>query len=110
MASSYADYVHHGVTNDDDTPTEDRTSQWVETWFATEIGSSQLLGAPFDPTQATQEAEATPSAMVTGCLTRQIVPPDPLTYLQHQTRAARAAERRGRRAVGAAQRHKRGHI
>ena len=41
---------------------------------------------------------------------RQIVPPDPLTNSQHQTRAARAAERRGRRAVGAAQRHKRGRI
>jgi hypothetical protein len=71
--SSYADYTYHGAIDNDNSPADtatpmedDTTSWWVESWFTTEIGGSQLSGAPMDPTQASQEANATPSAMPTG--------------------------------------------
>jgi hypothetical protein len=71
--SSYADYTYHGAIDNDNspadtaTPMEDDTAlRWVESWFGTEIEGSQLSGAPMDPTQASQEANATPSAMPTG--------------------------------------------
>jgi hypothetical protein len=90
--SSYANYTYHGATDDDDslddtaTPTEDdTTSRWVETWFTTEIGGSQLSGAPMDPTQGSQDADATPSAMPTGRPARQIIPREP-PLRTHSTR------------------------
>ena len=85
---------------------------WVRSLFSTdsypdEIGPSQLGGAPLLPTQVSQEDFTTPVADETRRPTRQVVPPDPLTYSQQHTRAAQVAERRAR---GGAQRHKRGRI
>lgn len=67
-------------------------------WSQDEIGASQLGGAPLLATQGTQEDYATPVPDPRTRPTRQVVPPDPLTYSQRQTRAAQRANRtkRGR--------------
>ncbi|KAF8664446.1 hypothetical protein HU200_054618 [Digitaria exilis] len=66
-------------------------SDWVQSYYGSrhqeEAGPSQFSDAPL-PTQGTQ-VEQTPLP--------DVVPPDPLTYSQHHTRAARDAARRGRR-------------
>jgi len=95
-----------GGTDDEDTP-EDAghdASNWVSNLFSTpeELGGSQLGGAPLFATQGTQDVK-TPVPEHTGRPTRQVAPPDPFTYSQHQTRAAQQAARAG-------QRHKRGRI
>jgi hypothetical protein len=70
---SYAEYTYHGATNNNETPAytptlteNEAATRWVESWFRQEIEGSQLDGAPMDPTQVSQDADATPSAMLTG--------------------------------------------
>ncbi|RLM70173.1 hypothetical protein C2845_PM17G07970 [Panicum miliaceum] len=101
------EYTYHGATDEDETLAHTSTleeyetaSPWVETWFRQEIGGSELDGAPMNPTQASQDADAILSAMPTERPTREIVPPEPLTYSQNHTRAARAAEIPGRKGAG----------
>jgi len=84
-------------------------ADWVNTFFSTalmleEAGPSQLGGAS-PATQDSTQGEQTPVPDHTRRSTREAIPPEPLTYSQHHTRAAQAAERCGRRRGG-----KRGHI
>jgi len=107
-------YTGYGGIEEDVQTAEDGSQPdgpWVGSFFSTnpypdEIGTSQLGGAPLFPTQGSQEDVQTPVADEARRPTRQVAAPDPLTYSQHHTRAAQAAERRAR----GAQRHKRGRI
>jgi len=93
---------------DDDEESEDvdhlAQTEWVNTFFSTaplpeEVSPSQLLGAP-PATQDSTQGEQTPVPDQTRCPTREAIPPEPLTYSQHHTRAAQAAEQCGRRRGG----------
>ena len=79
-------------------------TEWVNMFFSTaplpkEVGPSQLGGAP-PATQDSTQGEQTPIPDQTRRSTREAIPPEPLTYSQYHTRAAQAAERRGRRRGG----------
>ncbi|CAN6248046.1 unnamed protein product [Urochloa humidicola] len=109
------EYTGRGGT-DNNGDTKDKSSQhglpWVRSIFnanpySDKIGPSQLGGAPLFPTQVSHEDVATPVADKAGCPARQVVRPDTLTYSQHHTRAAQAAQRRARKVAEGAQRHKR---
>ena len=93
---------------DDDEEAEDvedlAQADWVNTFFSTaplpeEVGPSQLGGAP-PATQDYTQVEQTPVPEQGRRSTRETIPPEPLTYSQHHTRAAQAVERRGRRREG----------
>ena len=79
-------------------------TEWVNSFFSAvppheEFGPSQLDGAP-PATQDSTQGEQTPVPEQTRHSTREAIPPEPLTYSQHHTRAAQAAERCGRRRGG----------
>ena len=79
-------------------------ADWVNTFISTtllpeEVGPSQLGGAPPAPQDSTQ-GEQTHVPDQTRRSTREAIPPKPLTYSQHHTRAAQATKRRGRRRGG----------
>jgi len=93
---------------DDDEESEDvdhlAQTEWVNTFFSTaplpeEVGPSQLGGAPPAMQDSTQE-EQTPIPDQARRSTREAIPPEPLTYSQHHTRATQAAEQCGRRRGG----------
>ena len=74
----------------------------------TDAGGRQHFTAGGGAPPATQDytlVEQTPVPEQGRQSTRETIPPEPLTYSQHHTRAGQAAERRGRRRGG-----KRGHI
>ena len=78
--------------------------EWVNTFFSSAptqevVGTSQQGGAPL-ATQDYSQVEQTSIPEQGRHSTREAIPPDPLTYSQHHTRAAQAAERRGRRRGG----------
>ncbi|CAO2150709.1 unnamed protein product [Urochloa humidicola] len=82
------DYTGHGGV-EEDVETGDDGSQpggaWIGSLFSLhpypdEIGPSQLGGAPPVPTQVSQEDVLTPVADEARRPTRQVAPPDPLTY------------------------------
>ena len=67
--------------------------------FCTDAGGRRYFtvgGAPL-ATQDYSQVEQTPVPEQGRRSTRETIPPDPLTYSQHHTRAGQAAERRGRR-------------
>ena len=79
-------------------------ADWVNSFFSTaplpeEVAPSQLGGAP-PAMQDSTEGEQTPVPDQTRHSTCEAIPPEPLTYSQHHTRVAQAAERRGRRRGG----------
>ena len=79
-------------------------ADWVNMFFSTapmpeEAGPSQLGSAP-PATQDSTQGEQTPVPEQTRHSTREAIPPEPLTYSQHHTRVAQAAERCGRRKGG----------
>lgn len=86
----------HGYAHD--SPAIDITAM-VDNFYTVpvpeEMAASQLGGAPFAPTQPTQESMATPPAPEG----RDRHPPEPLTYPTRQTRAAarRLAQRAAKR-------------
>ncbi|RLM69182.1 hypothetical protein C2845_PM17G10240 [Panicum miliaceum] len=87
-------------TNDDD-DSELAQTDWVNSFFAEgqpqdEVGPSQMPEAP-PATQDSTHGEQTPVLVQGRRSTRDTIPPEPLTYSQHQTRAAQAAARCGRR-------------
>ena len=66
-------------------------ADWVNTFFSTAlmqevVGTSQLGGAPL-ATQDYNQVEQTPIPKQGRRSTRETIPPDPLTYSQHHTRA-----------------------
>ena len=63
------------------------------------VGPSQLGGTPLAMQDYTQ-GEQMPVPEQGHRSTRETILPDPLTYSQHHTRAAQAAERCGRRRGG----------
>ena len=78
--------------------------EWVNTFFSTApmqevIGTSQLGGASL-ATQDYSQVEQTPVPEQGRWSTRETIPMEPLTYSQHHTRVAQAAERRDRRRRG----------
>ena len=79
-------------------------TEWVNRFFSAAptqevVGTSQLGDAP-PATQEYTQVEQTPVHEPGRRSTRETIPPEPLTYSQHHTRAAQAAERRGRRRGG----------
>lgn len=94
----FDDYDAAGDVDQWERPEWER-SDWVQSYYGSrhqeEAGPSQFSDAPL-PTQGTQ-VEQTPLPDAGRRPAREIVPPDPLTYSQHHTRAARDAARRGRR-------------
>lgn len=74
--------------------------EWVQQYYGSGqhdvVGPSQLSGAPV-PTQGATQEDLTPLPEAGRRPGRDIVPPDPLTYPRHHTRAAQAAGRRARR-------------
>ena len=79
-------------------------TEWVNIFFSATstqevVGPSQLGGTPL-ATQDYTQGEHTPVPEQGRRSTRETIPPDPLTYSQHHTRAAQAAEQRGRRRGG----------
>ncbi|KAG2633271.1 hypothetical protein PVAP13_2NG248606 [Panicum virgatum] len=101
------EYRQVGGTDDDEEIQEvDDLAQmeWVNTFFSSAptqevVGTSQLGGAPL-ATQDYSHVEQTPVPEQARRSTRQTIPPEPLTYSQHHTRAGQAAERHGRRRGG----------
>ena len=107
MEACELEYWQVGGT-DDDVEVQDMDNlaqtEWVNTFFSAAptqevAGPSQLGGAPPAMQDYTQ-GEQTPVSEQGHRSTRETIPPDPLTYSQHHTRAAQAAERRGRRRGG----------
>ena len=79
-------------------------TEWVNRFFSAAptqevVGTSQLVDAP-PATQEYTQVEQTPIHEPGRRSTRETIPPEPLIYSQHHTRAAQAAERRGRRREG----------
>ena len=71
-------------------------TEWVNTFFSAAptqevVGPSQLGGAP-PATQDSTQGEQTPVPDQTHRSTHEAIPLEPLTYSQHHTRAAQAAE------------------
>ena len=78
--------------------------EWVNTFFSSAltqevVGTSQLGGAR-PATQDYTLVEQTPVPEQGRQSTRETIPPEPLTYSQHHTRAAQTAERHGRKRGG----------
>ena len=102
-----SEYRQVGGTDDDEKIQDvDDLAQmeWVNTFFSTAptqevIGTSQLGGAPL-AMQDYSQVEQTPVPEQGRRSTHQTIPPEPLTYSQHHTRVAQAAERRGKRRRG----------
>ena len=95
-----------GTDNDEEVQDMDDLAQteWVNTFFSAAptqevVGHSQLGGTP-PTTQDYTQGEQTPIPEQGHRSTRETIPPEPLTYSQHHTRVAQAAERRGRRRRG----------
>ena len=70
-------------------------TEWVNTFFSAAptqevVGPSQLGSAP-PATQDYTQREQTPVPEQGHQSTRETIPPEPLTYSQHHTRAAQAA-------------------
>ena len=91
-----------GIDDDEEIQDVDDLAQmeWVNTFFSAAptqevVGTSQLGGAP-SATQDYTQVEQTPVPEQGHQSTRETIPPEPLTYSQHHTRAAQAAERCGR--------------
>jgi len=107
MLPCESEYRQLGGTDDDEeaADVEDlEQADWVNTFFSTaplleEVDPSQLGGAP-PTTQDSTQGEQTPIPEQTRRSTREAIPPEPLTYSQHHTRAAQATERHGRRRGG----------
>ncbi|RLN13664.1 hypothetical protein C2845_PM09G10190 [Panicum miliaceum] len=98
-----SEYRQVGGTDDDseDDDSELARTEWVnsffdEGWPQDKVGSSQMGEAP-PVTQDSTQGEQTPVLVQGRLSTCDTIPPEPLTYSQHQTRAAQAAARRGRR-------------
>ena len=95
-----------GIDDEEEAADMDDLEQadWVNTFFSTalmpeEAGPSQLGSAP-PATQDYTQREQTPVPEQGHRSTRETIPPEPLTYSQHHTRAAQAAGRSGRRRGG----------
>src|SRR6185437_8975384 len=107
MEACESEYRQVGGTDDDEEVQDmDDLAQmeWVNTFFSAApmqevVGSSQLGGAPPAMQDYTQ-GEQTPVPKQGHRSTRETIPPEPLTYSQHHTRAAQVAERHGRRRGG----------
>ena len=99
MLPCESEYRQLGGTDDDEeaADVEDlEQADWVNAFFSTaplpeEVDPSQLGGAP-PATQDSTQGEQTPVPEQTRHSTREAIPPEPLTYSQHHTRAAQAAE------------------
>ena len=101
-----SEYRQVGGTDDDEKIQVDDLAQmeWVNTFFSSAltqevVGTSQLGRAPL-AMQDYSQVEQTPIPEQGRRSTCETIPPDPLTYSQHHTRAAQATERRGRRRGG----------
>ena len=93
---------------DDDEEVQDMDdlaqTEWVNTFFSAaptqEVVCPSQLGSAPPATQDYTQREQMPVPEQGRRSTRETIPPEPLTYSQHHTRAAQAAERRGRRRGG----------
>ena len=90
-----SEYRQVGGTDDDEEiqEVEDLAQmEWVNTFFSSApthevVGTSQLGGAPL-ATQDYSQVEQKPIPEQGRRSTRETIPPDPLMYSQHHTRAA----------------------
>ena len=104
MLPCESEYQQLGGTDDDEEAADVdvlEQADWVNTFFSTaplpeEVTPSQLGGNP-PATQDSTQGEQTLVPDQTHHSTHVAIPLEPLTYSQHHTRAAQAAERRGRR-------------
>ena len=102
-----SEYRQVGGTDDDEEiqKVDDLAQmEWGNTFFSSAptqevVGTSQLGGAPL-ATHDYSQVEQTPVPEQGRRSTCQTIPPEPLTYSQHHTRAVQAAERCGRRRGG----------
>ena len=100
------EYRQLGGTDDDeeDEDVEDLAQvDWVNMLFSTAPlpgGRPFTAGGAPPATQDYTQGEQTPVPEQGRRSNRETIPPEPLTYSQHHTRAAQAAERRGRRREG----------
>ena len=89
-----------GTDDDEEIQDVDDLAQmeWVNTFFSS-APTQEVVGTSL-ATQDYSQVEQTPVPEQGRRSTRQTIPPEPLTYSQHHTRAGQAAERRGRRRGG----------